>query len=579
MLFGETETGVGSEKEAGIAGAQETIRRKVKSHLSRFFQNTMRVIVPKAAGRIGAAIKLIQLSPSMLILISCLLLFVTALALVLLRVFQPAARYAWLVASGGAMLALVSVFTWQAQMPFELALPAWQPVTLFTSPIHFRADGISWAPAMGIAVLTLSILLTAVTQPVFTNSLAWAGTLALGGMGILAVTANSPLTLLLVWASLDLVELITLLSSVNGAASSERVVISFSTRALGIGLLIWASIVSIAGGNPFDFRSMPPNASVYLVLAAGLRLGVYPLHLPYSSESVLRRGFGTGLRLVGAVSSLSVLGHIQQIAPTRFTPVLMLFAVFAALYGGWMWLRAPDELNGRPYWVIGMASLAILSALSGSPIGSAAWGAALVLVGGALFLASVQNLWLNRAMLVGAWSLSSLPFSLTAGAWLGGLGLFLPLVIAAQALIVAGFVRHALRPAGRDSLDSQPGWARAVYPAGIGLLLFFQLLMGWLGWDGALQIGAWLQALIASLLTVGLIWASRRFRIFNPVRAHWVTATESRLNSLYQWLWALYRGLARLSQAVIVTLEGEGGIMWTLLFLALFISLLTQGAQ
>ncbi|NOH03839.1 MAG: hypothetical protein HND47_18680 [Chloroflexi bacterium] len=323
---------------------------------------------------------------------------------------------------------------------------------------------------------------------------------------------------------------------------------------------------------------MPPNASVYLVLAAGLRLGVYPLHLPYSSESALRRGFGTGLRLVGAVSSLSVLGHLQLI-PAGFTPVLMFFAVLAAVYGGWMWLRAPDELNGRPYWVIGMASLAILSALSGNRIGPAAWSAALILVGGALFLASVQNLWLNRAMLVGAWSLSSLPFSLTAGAWLGSLGLFLPLVIAAQGLIVAGFVRHALRPAGRDSLDSQPGWTRAVYPAGIGLLLFFQLLMGWLGWDGALQIGAWLQALIASLLTVGLVWASRRFRIFNPVRAHWVTAAESRLNSLYQWLWSLYRGLARLSQAVIVTLEGEGGIMWTLLFLALFISLLAQGAQ
>lgn len=514
----------------------------------------------------------------MLILISCLFLFVTALALILLRVFQPNARYAWLVAAGGALLAVLSVFFWQMQMPFDFVLPAWQPETLFTSPVVFRADGISWVLAVSIAVLTLSILLTSVTKQVFVNSLSWAGTLTLGGIGIIAVTANNPLTLLLVWASLDLVELLVQLRSVEGASNNERVVISFSTRALGIGLLLWANILSIAGGSTFDFQSMPATAGIFLVIAAGLRLGIYPLHLPYSAESILRRGFGTGLRFIGAVASLSVLAR-AQIVSTNFTPVLMTFALIAALYGGWMWLRAPDELNGRPYWVIGLASLAILAALSGNPLGVAAWSSALLLVGGALLLASVQHAWLNRALLVGAWSLSSLPFSLTASAWLGRLGFFLPFVIIAQALITAGFIRHALRPAGRASLDTQPGWTQVVHPAGLGLLIVFQLLLGWLGWDGARQIGAWLQALIASLLTGGLVWASRRFRIFNPIRAHWITTTEAQINSLYQGFWSLYRGLVRLSQAIIVTLEGEGGVMWTLLFLVLFISLLSQGIR
>jgi len=538
----------------------------------------MKKIVPKATGQIGAAIKLIQLSPSMLILISCIFLFITALALVLLRAFQPNARYGWLVAAGGALLSLGSMFAWLTQMPFDLSLPAWQPVTLFTSPILFRANGISWVLAMSITALTFSILLTTVTQQVYVNSLAWAGTLTLGGLGILAVSAHNPLTLLLVWAALDLAELITQLSSVKGADNNERVVIAFSTRALGIGLLLWANILAAAGGSTFDFQSMPANVGIFLVIAAGLRLGVYPLHLPYSADSALRRGFGTGLRLVGAVASLSVLGHVQ-IPPTNLTPVLMFFAIVAAIYGGWMWLRAPDDLNGRPFWMVGMASLALLAALSGNPLGAAAWSSALILVGGALFLASTQNRWISRAMLIGAWSLSTLPFSLTASAWLGRLGFFLPLVIIAQALVVAGFVRHALRLSGRETLDSQPSWTRLANPVGIGLLLLFQLLLGWIGWDGALQVGAWLQALIASLLTGGLVWASRRFRLFNPVRAHWVTAAGTRINAIYEGLWSVYRSLGRLSQAILVTLEGEGGIMWTLLFLALFVTLLTQGAR
>jgi len=516
----------------------------------------------------------------MLILISCLLLFVTALTLIILRVLQPNARYTWMVAAVGGILALLSVFLWLAQIPFEIVLPSWQPVSLFSTPILFRADEISWPFAISIAVLTLSTLLTAAARPVFVNDYTWVGVLALGSVGILAVTADNPLTLLLVWAFLDLTELLTQLRSVEGKANNEKVVTSFSTRAFGLALLLWANIVSISEGSALTFQSMSASSGLYLVAAAGLRLGVFPLHLPYSSESNLRRGLGTSLRLISAVSSMVVLAHTPAESLTSIvTPFLITLALGATLYSGWMWLRAPDELNGRPYWVISLVSLSVISALSGNSTGAIAWGCALILVGGTLFLSSIQINWVNRAMLVGVWSLSSLPFSLTASAWLGRLGFFIPFVIVAQALTIAGFIRHALRPGERDSFESQPGWARAVYPTGIILLIVTQLILGFVGWQGALQIGAWLQALIASILTVALVWATPRFRILNPIRAHWVTPTAvSRLNGVYQGLWGLYRFLARLSQSIITTLEGEGGIMWTLLFLALFVSLLSQGS-
>jgi hypothetical protein len=514
----------------------------------------------------------------MLILISCLLLFITALALAALRLIRPNAQYAWLAAIGGGILAVISVVIWLAQMPFDLALPAWQPTTLFMNPILFRADGVSWPFALSIAGLTLTVLLTAVARPVFINSYAWAGTFALGGLGILAVTANNPLTLLLVWSALDITELFVQLRSADGPSNNEKVVTSFSTRAFGIGLLVWANIVSVAQGSAFNFEAIAPNSGLFLIAAAGLRLGVFPLHLPYSTESTLRRGLGTSLRLISAASSLVLLAHIPAGSlSSPFTPFLMALAIIASLYGGWMWLRAPDELTGRPYWIIGLAALSVISALSGNLLGTIAWGCALVLVGGTLFLASVQQVWLNRVLLIGAWSLSSLPFSLTASAWLGNLGLFIPFVIVAQALVIAGFIRHALRPAGRDSFESQPIWSRTVYPAGIVLLIILQLLLGLIGWDGARQIGAWLQAVIVSLLTFGLVWATPRFRILNPVRAHWVNPTTSRLSNIYQSLWAIYRILGRISQTITVALEGEGGIMWTLLFLILFISLLAQG--
>ena len=177
----------------------------------------------------------------------------------------------------------------------------------------------------------------------------------------------------------------------------------------------------------------------------------------------MRRGFGTSIRLISAVSSLALLAHVpSESLRSVFTPYLIVLALGAAFYGSWMWLRAPDELSGRPYWIISLAALSVISALSGNPLGAVAWGCALVLVGGALFLASVQHIWLNYALLIGAWSLSSLPFSLTAVVWIGNFGFSIPFVIIAQSLLISGFVRHSLRTGRRDSIDSQEKWAKRV---------------------------------------------------------------------------------------------------------------------
>jgi hypothetical protein len=90
-------------------------------------------------------------------------------------------------------------------------------------------------------------------------------------------------------------------------------------------------------------------------------------------------------------------------------------------------------------------------------------------------------------------------------------------------------------------------------------------------------LGNWLIGFIVSLLTFGLIWLTPRLRILNPVRAHWVRpANASWLDWAYQALWNIYRQVGRLSNAFTGLLEGESGIMWTLLFLVLFITVFAR---
>jgi ABC-type amino acid transport substrate-binding protein len=405
--------------------------------------------------------------------------------------------------------------------------------------------------------------------------------LILTALGVMAVTADNPLTLILLWAAIDLAELIAQLQMVEHPEQSERVVIAFASRVTGVLILLWANMVSAASGFPLDFRNAPPQTGLYLVLAAGLRLGVLPLHLPYTSETSLRRGFGTGLRMISAGSSLILATRIPSSSlASSFTPYLMLLISFAALYGAWMWLRAPDELIGRPFWMIGMGSLAFAAALRANPVGAAAWSLALILAGGALFLASAQTKWIERALLIGVWAISALPFSLSAAGWVShGLGFWytMPFLILAHAMLIAGLYRHIHRSSTRTPFDLQPLWARNLYPIGILILLLMIIGLSLIGWDGSLQLGNWLMGLSASLLAMGLFWLTPRLRILNPVRAHWVRpANPSWLDWLYRNLWNGYRLLSRFSNSLSGLLEGESGIMWTLLFLALFITFFTQ---
>lgn len=520
----------------------------------------------------------------MFILLTVTTLFITAIVLLVLNFAAPNFRYNWLIATGGAFLGWISVFVWQAQMPLSLQFPAWQPEILFVQSPTFVGDGIAWTFTLSLATLCLAIILTAVVRSNFPRPINWVGTLILTSLGILSVVADNPLTLVLIWAAIDISELIAQMRVVEDPKLSERTVVSFASRAAGIFVLLWADMVSVANGQGLDFRSAPPQAGLYLVLAAGLRIGVLPLHLPYSGESSLRRGFGTGLRMISAASSLILLARIPATSLTSpVTPYLLILVALAAVYGGWQWLRAPDELTGRPFWLIGMGSLAIAAALRANPVGAAAWGCGLILTGGALFLSSEQNKWLSRALLAGAWAISSLPFSLTATGWNSGLvspllgWLAWPVLIAAHGMLVAGFIRHSVRTSMRASSEDQPIWAKNVYPIGISLLLLVAILLGFFGWEGALKFGSWFTALLASLAAAGLLWLSPRLRILNPVRAHWVRpANASWIDWGYQALWGIYRQFGRVSNVISNVLEGESGVMWTLLVLALFASFFAQ---
>jgi hypothetical protein len=498
------------------------------------------------------------------------ILILAAFIMLVIRLLRADFAYHWLIATIGAFIALPMVLFIGVQLPQTDSLITWKPEILFPSSLILTADRISWPYAVGLITLVLAMMLTEVARATESMWSAWAAGLLLGALGVFAAFSGNPLTILLAWTVIDLFELLILLAQTIPNAMRERVVMAFSVRILGSGILFAAVLLTSSVGLEWTFANIPSQAVVLLLVAIGLRLGVLPAYMPMLHESGTRRGLGSILNLVPAAASLVLLNRTAFVVESStIVTVLLVFVGLTAIYAGASWVFAKDELEGAPAWILGMASLCAAAAMLAQPIASQAWGMAVLLPGGLIFYTSVlerRMLWL---LLLGLLGVSALPFT---PAWNGSLMYAPPYKIAlviffiVQVLFMYGYIRHALRT--REGLIGVERWVWLIYPLGLALLPLLHFLYGWwafIGFDN-LTPSSWMLGIVALLLTLLLVGVTR----FGPrISLERVTLLETlfSLQWLYRLIWAVFRAVESVIQFITTVLEGEGGLLWAFLML------------
>jgi hypothetical protein len=538
----------------------------------------------------------------MLILLPVVLLLLAALTLLFLQWLRPGFGLSWLIGVGLTLAAWVLILYLRLHLVIQVTLMEWKPVTLFNESPMFLLDRISWPYAFCLVTLVLGVVLTATARAMYhSNPFTWAGSLLTTALGLLAVISGNPLTLMFSWAAIDLAELIILLSSISEGHLSQRVVIAFSSRIIGIFFLIWAVIVSKSGSigstQVFDFTNIPAEAGIFLLLASGLRLGVFPLHLPFSQEPRLRRGLGSVLRLVPVASALALLGRLPSgSVPDSWVPILMALAILAVFYSGVMWLKAPDELIGRPYWFIGWAALSLICVINGSASESTAWGVAAILPGSLLFLFSAREKQIYFIPVLGFIGLTGLPFTPAASGWHGLLGsgfsIISLLIILSVSMLILGYIRHSMRSG--DQMTKVERWARVTYPLGLLVFVVADYLLGLWGWPGSRTVGVWWAGLLTGILvSLAGYGYYRRSEITLQVQGLTIFGSPLVLNSVknyfnrmmsilrldwfYKILIWVFRAVGDTLEGATRILEGDGGVLWAFVIMSLLTSLLLQG--
>jgi hypothetical protein len=468
--------------------------------------------------------------------------------MLVIRLLRANFSYHWLIATVGAFLAWPLVLIMGTQLPQTDSLIAWKPETLFPSSLVLTADRVSWPYAVALITLVLAMMLTEVARATESMWSAWAAGLLLAALGIFAAFAGNPLTLLIAWTAIDLVELLTLLGQRIPKNMRERVVVAFSVRILGSGMLMAAMLLTSSAGLEWTFANIPSQAAVLLLLAVGLRLGVLAAYMPILRESASRRSLGSMLHLVPAAASLVLLNRTASVVePSSMVTVLLVFVGLTAIYAGVSWIFATDEMDGAPSWILGVASLSAAAAMFAQPIAMS---------------------WL---LLLGLLGISALPFT---PAWNGALmyaspfNILMVIFVIAQVLLMVGYIRHSLRT--REGFSGVERWVWLIYPLGLALLPLIHFLYGlwaYIGFDNLL-LSSWLLGIIALLLTALIVGFTR----FGPkISLGRVAALESLFSMqwFYSLIWAFFRAVESVIQFLTTVLEGEGGLLWAFLMLVM----------
>jgi hypothetical protein len=515
----------------------------------------------------------------MLIFLPAGLLIVTLTLMTIMHRRDFSRGLIWSAGAIGSLAAIIASLFLLRQLPLEVVVRGSLTSIYSRLPLTLLLDGTAWAYQTALLVILSAVLLTATRRQATSGPEAWMASTGIALLGLVAIQAGTLSTLLGSWFLIDTLELIYLLVSLKPQHNLGKLVTSFCLRYAGI-LVGLISIGAESGESGF-----------LILLAAMLRLGVLPFWSYWGDFSALT-GLGTIMQAVRVLSALTPLARLEAGAvPDQWAAWLILYCLLLMLYCAIRWLRLDSAGEGRVYWITAVSLLALTCVIHDQAVAGVPWVVTALLAGSALFLFTDRTRLYLTLALAGLVGLTGLPYTPVSSGWSGLLGSPVdwrsaPFILA-SVIFLAGSLRLAIRtPEPERRIE---GLARFAYPTGLILLLVMPWVIMMFSINETPLLDWWAGFItFALLLVIILVFRDQLFEgaAFKwPVTIFWkrfVWISEGSLSAIQQdWLIASFNrfaiSLGRLTHSISQVLEGEGGVLWVFLLLALFASLLAGG--
>jgi len=497
----------------------------------------------------------------------------------------------WLVASISALTAWLALIPIGILLPGGLKIGHWIPESYPFSSIVFQFTPQSWILGFLISSLALAVIFSEaknLSSTGYINRLS--SSLFLTGLGILAVAAGSELTFLLAWALIDLVEFGVLSVIIGRQKSLPSAAASISIRFIGILMLLILIILGSSGDQGMRGADLTPAMGWLLVLLIAARMGILPLFQPYAEDPIYQRGLITFIRSLPLITSFAFMFFISRSGSLAVKTGLIFFVLTVTLiYGAVSWVNASNELKGRPYWNLSIAAMGLLIFLTEGT--SALTGLAILQIatGSALFLYSPRFKKPLPFLFLLILGLLPFPFNpastITTFFTAERVNLVTIIWLMAYVLLLCGVIKHSLRK-DESSIPIEP-WMGLFHAIALFLLVLAPLLVVLIQFQ-TLQLSpalwSWLTiiglVILLSLFTLHFVHpgtsVQNRFTRIKKVFTISIHYLEVVLN--LSWLGKLISSLGFIIEKIVQllsrVLEGEGGILWSFLFIILFLSLI-----
>lgn len=511
----------------------------------------------------------------MLFLILLLFLFITPMVLITIHHFRPRSGFFWLISAVSAFLTWLIFIYLRIDLPGDIILTNFGFQENNTLTTSLKIDPISWSIAFSMVSFHMVGVFTDVVRRSEADWSTWARGIALTGLSVLSIFAGNPLTMLLAWVLIDFTEIVMLLGQGYRGEDSRPIIVIFTLRLAGSILVLAATILAVSMQSQLTFDKIPPEIGGYLLLGAGLRIIVLPLYPSLIRNMTIRRTLDTLVRYLPVTTSLVLVVRVAQMGIVKnWENYLLLLVDLVILISAFRWLSAIDEISGRRYWLLGISCLAFAAAIVGQVAASLVWILVMVMVGGTLFLASIRTRSLRIIFVFSGLTLLMLPYTPT---W-NGIFLFeppfrilyFPLLIA-QASFLAGYFRFSLQEIKANTPPERREWM--IYILGLlsltilsfGISFTNQTLLSGPEWNQS-----WTTLFLLGLLSLFVLVETRKIRF--PITSSIQIPIHIPAQWIYPFLSWFHLQLGRLANFISQIMEGEGGILWTLLLFLLLIS-------
>jgi len=506
----------------------------------------------------------------MLLFLPAFLLLLSLLALATGNRFGRGFRSNWVVATGGALLSWLSLLFLRFRLPFSLSFSSWWSGQGLVFSSSWRLDEVSWPLAFALSSLLLAALLSAVRQAMSASWQTWAPGLALTAAALLSALSSDLLTFAFTWVLLDVLVFAVQIGKFSKAEEKRGSLFQASVNLVGTFFLLAAWALS---------TSAPELSKGLVIFPAALRLGIFTASRFAPTPSRLRKDLELLLLLSPIAASLALLAHAEGLSG-QTTNLALWLTFLPASYAAFKGIVAVPSKRGHLYWVLGQTSMAVAAAVSGASMATLVLSLALLFGGAMLYLRPGAGYARLPLIVMGGLALSSLPFTPTyfiSELFISPPSIFVYFFLPIQALLLLVWLRQFWL--GDEVEEPTEPWAHAILSISEYMLPILYIL---LGAGLAPSLSLWNLQLIlwpgaVNVMLTGLFALALRLRLpkLSP-RAAGILENFFSLSWLFRAGEILFRTIQWLLRFVSRLLEGEAGVLWALLLIALLLSLVAQ---